>query len=184
MSRRTTIAVMLGLLTIGTAATFSAKQRFNWSWFDNRLGAGYTLEYSREGWLFGWLERRELVYKPFSNPDASRREVLASLIRAFAVTANVQGLDPRARELVACARELATDPNNYNPFKVNWTLFGFDCVLLLAIWVAVVMLATHVHAFVLRRERVRRIRQGACVVCGYDLTGNESGVCPECGERI
>ena len=26
-------------------------------------------------------------------------------------------------------------------------------------------------------------RQGRCIKCGYDLTGNVSGVCPECGER-
>lgn len=32
----------------------------------------------------------------------------------------------------------------------------------------------------LRRRRWRR--KGLCVKCGYDLTGNESGVCPECGE--
>ena len=27
----------------------------------------------------------------------------------------------------------------------------------------------------------RRRRKGLCLGCGYDLTGNESGVCPECG---
>ena len=33
-----------------------------------------------------------------------------------------------------------------------------------------------------RRElRTRRWRQGRCKACGYDLTGNVSGVCPECG---
>ena len=30
----------------------------------------------------------------------------------------------------------------------------------------------------------RRRRSGECTNCGYDLTGNESGVCPECGEAI
>ena len=30
----------------------------------------------------------------------------------------------------------------------------------------------------------RRIRPGHCLKCGYNLTGNVSGVCPECGERI
>ncbi len=30
----------------------------------------------------------------------------------------------------------------------------------------------------------RRIPPGHCRKCGYDLTGNVSGVCPECGERI
>ena len=32
--------------------------------------------------------------------------------------------------------------------------------------------------FELRREREAN---GQCVRCGYDLTGNVSGVCPECG---
>ena len=31
----------------------------------------------------------------------------------------------------------------------------------------------------LRRDRRRR--HGQCIECGYDLTGNVSGVCPECG---
>ena len=45
------------------------------------------------------------------------------------------------------------------------------------------------HVAVLSRHRIRRnlrqqlaVRgQPICVPCGYDLTGNESGVCPECG---
>ena len=32
--------------------------------------------------------------------------------------------------------------------------------------------------------RDRRIPFGHCRKCGYDLTGNVSGVCPECGESI
>lgn len=31
-----------------------------------------------------------------------------------------------------------------------------------------------------RRRRLRR-KQGGCPACGYNLTGNTSGVCPECG---
>lgn len=30
----------------------------------------------------------------------------------------------------------------------------------------------------------RRSRKGLCMNCGYDLTGNESGVCPECGSVV
>lgn len=33
-------------------------------------------------------------------------------------------------------------------------------------------------------RRHRRRKHGLCVTCGYNLTGNVSGVCPECGERI
>ena len=30
----------------------------------------------------------------------------------------------------------------------------------------------------------RRIPQGHCPRCGYNLTGNVSGICPECGEKV
>lgn len=32
--------------------------------------------------------------------------------------------------------------------------------------------------------RRRRARPGMCTSCGYNLTGNASGVCPECGTAI
>jgi len=33
-------------------------------------------------------------------------------------------------------------------------------------------------------KKWRRRRRGRCVKCAYDLTGNVSGVCPECGTKI
>jgi predicted RNA-binding Zn-ribbon protein involved in translation (DUF1610 family) len=33
-------------------------------------------------------------------------------------------------------------------------------------------------------RRVRRRRKGRCSQCGYDLTGNVSGRCPECGSTV
>jgi len=33
-------------------------------------------------------------------------------------------------------------------------------------------------------RRIRRRRRGLCVKCGYDLTGNSSGVCPECATPV
>jgi hypothetical protein len=33
-------------------------------------------------------------------------------------------------------------------------------------------------------RRWHRRRRGSCVACGYNLTGNVSGVCPECGAEI
>ncbi len=33
-------------------------------------------------------------------------------------------------------------------------------------------------------RRDRRFRQGHCQQCGYNLTGNESGKCPECGTEV
>lgn len=36
---------------------------------------------------------------------------------------------------------------------------------------------------VIQRRR-RRMRPGHCPSCSYDLTGNVSGVCPECGAKV
>lgn len=33
-------------------------------------------------------------------------------------------------------------------------------------------------------RRWRRRRKGLCVNCAYNLTGNVSGICPECGTKI
>ena len=41
--------------------------------------------------------------------------------------------------------------------------------------------ATGASAWVLWRVRRERIPPGTCEHCGYDLTGNVSGQCPECG---
>ena len=58
---------------------------------------------------------------------------------------------------------------------------------LLTWWLAFILLSAYpVAAFVrgpLRQwHRRRRREKGLCVECGYDLTANVSGVCPECGQ--
>lgn len=45
----------------------------------------------------------------------------------------------------------------------------------------VLFLATFIPTVLVRRATVRRRVPGTCVYCEYDLTGNLSGVCPECG---
>ena len=55
-------------------------------------------------------------------------------------------------------------------------------VLLIPLWIpfAIIVLPT---AYLFWRDRCR-IPSGHCQKCGYDLTGNVSGVCPECGEKV
>ncbi len=57
------------------------------------------------------------------------------------------------------------------------------------VWGVAILLAIYpTLAFIrgpLRHRRRRRLRKhGLCLGCGYDLTGNESGVCPECGTEV
>jgi predicted Zn-ribbon and HTH transcriptional regulator len=35
-----------------------------------------------------------------------------------------------------------------------------------------------------RRERAAQSEPGQCRNCGYNLTGNVSGICPECGTAV
>jgi hypothetical protein len=57
--------------------------------------------------------------------------------------------------------------------------------LFLPFWMPFLVLAAY-PAFVLIGwlRRSRDPKEGHCRKCGYDLTGNVSGVCPECGKRI
>ena len=59
----------------------------------------------------------------------------------------------------------------------------FSSVTVAGIWVFTRMRPGDVSP---SRRWKHRKRQGntACTVCGYDLTGNTSGVCPECGTEV
>ncbi len=62
-------------------------------------------------------------------------------------------------------------PYQYSNFS-NW------CVII-PLWIPLVLAAIPT---VLAFMRDRRSIPGHCQHCGYDLTGNVSGRCPECGE--
>jgi hypothetical protein len=49
-------------------------------------------------------------------------------------------------------------------------------------WALVLLTAPLPTVRLWRRLRRRRFAPGHCRGCGYDLRGNESGVCPECGQ--
>jgi len=57
----------------------------------------------------------------------------------------------------------------------------FGPVFVLPLWIPL-FVAFFATAWLWHRDR-RRIRPGCCLRCGYDLTGNTSGVCSECGEK-
>ena len=60
---------------------------------------------------------------------------------------------------------------------------GFHCVLEFHLALAFALSAIYPTIAFLRGplRRWRRRRKGLCVKCGYDLTGNVTGTCPECG---
>lgn len=76
---------------------------------------------------------------------------------------------------------VAVLPWTYRPSPTSWCIAAairpWLFVLLGLIYPLYVF---GVLPFVIRR---RRQQKGLCIHCAYDLTGNESGVCPECGKR-
>jgi hypothetical protein len=54
--------------------------------------------------------------------------------------------------------------------------------LYIPLWIPWISMSA-VTGFLFWIARRRRATAGCCVECGYDLTGNISGVCPECGVR-
>lgn len=64
--------------------------------------------------------------------------------------------------------------------RLDWGHNALHCQLPLWIPFLAVIVCTALWWW---RDR-RRIPAGHCLKCGYDLTGNVSGVCPECGEKV
>ena len=64
------------------------------------------------------------------------------------------------------------------PFRFTWLVFPF--------WLMALTLTFLGMMPVVRGPVVRwlRRRAGRCLFCGYDLTGNKSGRCPECGDHF
>ena len=69
-----------------------------------------------------------------------------------------------------------TPPDRYDNPATTWATVPYNHIAILAS----LLPAGRATAWLWRRA-LRRKRGGRCPQCGYDLTGNVSGVCPECG---
>lgn len=58
--------------------------------------------------------------------------------------------------------------------------------VLLPLWLVFPLLSAYPTLAFIRGplRRRRRRRRGQCATCGYDLTGNVTGVCSECGQEM
>ena len=74
--------------------------------------------------------------------------------------------------------------NTYWLPTVDW--FQGAIYLTLPFWIATAALSAYPTIAFIRGplRRWRRRKRGECVNCGYNLTGNVTGVCSECGTEI
>ncbi|UCG17191.1 MAG: hypothetical protein JSV19_04005 [Phycisphaerales bacterium] len=75
----------------------------------------------------------------------------------------------------------------------NWSIWGLAVYsprgnlhrgAIVPLWMPMLVFATCPAIALIRGpvRRWRRLRKGWCVKCGYNLTGNVTGICPECGQ--
>lgn len=74
-------------------------------------------------------------------------------------------------------------PDSFRDIVVLAGIMAVVAVVILPVTFLVAFFISELSASTARRRQGRAAR-GYCVNCGYDLTGNESGRCPECGERV
>ena len=70
---------------------------------------------------------------------------------------------------------------NTGKYNCGIRFYDVHCPLLMLVG----LLGSYPVAFIIFRgplRRWRRRRRGLCTACGYNLTGNTTGVCSECGE--
>ena len=105
---------------------------------------------------------------------------------------------PRILLSAGCIRwssYLSEPPHSALGFRASWPtighsiadelglcLFHFDSTLVIVpLWPFIVFTMTIASVLWWHDRRPPR---GHCQACGYDLTGNESGTCPECGTSV
>ncbi len=75
-----------------------------------------------------------------------------------------------------------------SPYYVLYTKGGFTVRerIMLAEFMSMVVMIAMVVGLVVRDLRINRFRSDSqrCKTCGYNLTGNVSGVCPVCGMSV
>lgn len=159
------------LLFVGTAAlwmrSFTMQDRLHWS-----RPFGYVFLNSSRGRLsvFCWINKEPNQLGPWGLSRETMRnpEVLDNSRRRWVIRyVHVPGFTVRTG-----AAQIA-----FTLFDVtasSW-LVAMTTALLPTYWLAL---------YRGKWRRNARLRAGCCTSCGYDLTANTSGVCPECGTKI
>ena len=68
--------------------------------------------------------------------------------------------------------------------SIGFIPFGHELIALTLLVPIAVVYIIWVRYLILRSRREKRVQTGLCENCGYDLTANASGVCPECGVGV
>lgn len=124
----------------------------------------------------GYVQGGEVVFPPGVGivlPPASVQQVRQNVSRAN---------PPKETIMLPSAWRFAGFSFQFIRVTGGGTIHILTCPL----WLPLILFAAYPTIALIRGplRRQRRRKRGRCVKCGYDLTGNTSGVCPECGTKI
>ncbi|UCE59327.1 MAG: hypothetical protein JSU63_18025 [Phycisphaerales bacterium] len=161
---RKIIIVVLLLGTVGAAFLWGIGYVNGWDVCDNSFWTIIGLP-ATEGWnVIFW----------------ARREMLEVLCTAYVSNGEVMLTQYPSWEMV----RLPQLQLQFLGFRLEsrWRPTGL-AMAVIPLWMPFTLFATYPGIALIRGRlrRWQRRRKGLCVSCGYNLTGNESGVCPECG---
>ncbi len=113
--------------------------------------------------------------------ERCRRRLRAAVRRPLAVCALLGWLIPAACSVFFAHKAATFVPKtDFDNWDRVFLEFGSDaCVVGAAVWLLVSVLGLVVYLVMPARQE-----PGHCRRCRYDLTGNVSGVCPECGDAV
>ncbi len=108
--------------------------------------------------------------------DPSSRKQAGGVVTFGRFRAVAKIIEPRFICLAGCDPDNLPDlPHWVDTYRVGIEFPIWILAMLTGAWPVV---AFFYHPY----RRHRRRKRGLCLACGYNLTGNTSGVCPECGE--
>lgn len=160
-------------------------------------GSGASVEFVRKDRLvWFWLNRRSLSLKLSVATDSPARGYLSTFRRAgiyYYTYIGRPGVVPcvTVKRLSEAPRSRATVHPNYDLTLTAVEQAAYNTVLHstfieVPLWLLALLFSVLPVSAVVRgpmRSGYRRAR-GRCGHCGYDLTGNTSGRCPECGRPV
>ena len=111
----------------------------------------------------------------------ARRSWPVCLAVAAAVCAVAMPLDMYL--ILACHWWLHRD-SAAGSFDESAVFLAFTKVIMVLIMTFLFGLSYGLSRFAYWKLRWQRVEPGTCVRCDYNLTGNVTGICPECGEPI
>ena len=129
-------------------------------------------------WVEGQSHEYLFGYAPGQGADSDSYEIGSTPAGCFVTrytTPSSDDVSGRERwNFIAFLFEIETVVGSGGPFL---RIEGID----VSHWFLTLTFAILPAIWLFKWNKRRKLGPNACSSCGYDLTGNESGVCPECG---